>query len=204
MKILLILILLIASCKKGEIRNNSSEFTNTSAVSIGVVDMQKVETSSVAVQKMQKCMIQKEKSVIMELGKRKMAIESKYTDLQKKRGTLSEEAMQAQISKLEESFRDLQEDERKYSAILEATKNSLGRIFSEKVAKVVADLSSKKDLTVVMPSAVFLYYNDKDSSITDLTLEVVANINPEFKEKDLNCNAIFEENLNQIKRSSKK
>ena len=151
---------------------------------IAVVNMAKLEQTSLASKDLQEKMKKKERELQQVLISRKQKIENDFKSLEAKRATLSGSELQSKAKKLESDYQSLQFDERVYAQTFEEARIIALREIQENVGKVVNKIATKKNYDAVLPSNMFIYLND--DKFIDITKEVIDKTNDAIKSVDYN------------------
>ncbi len=148
---------------------------------IGVINLEKIMTSSEPAQQAMSELQNQFKSVKEKLTKRKKEIQKLREDMQKQKMVLSQEAKKDKEIELKRKIRDLRDEARNYQRRIKKEEKNLSKPILEMLQKIVEKYGKKHDYSVILDSQKSGLLYSKDA--LDITDKIMVKLNKAWRSK---------------------
>lgn len=162
--------------------NNS--FSQKSNLNIAIINIKEVLGNSLAMQKLQKKLQQKEGIYQEEINKKQSNLQSEISRIESKKSILSEAALKKEEEKFSKKFSTLKTEFEQKQKTLQNSYNQSMSDLDQKIKEIIAKIREEKNIDLVLPASLVI---DFESSL-DISALVLKTLNKEVKDIDINFN----------------
>lgn len=140
---------------------------------IGILDVEKIVKQSKAMRNIQKQVSKKQDQYQKQVTKKQEALEKEQKKIESKKSVLSQEALEKEVKQFEKKVKDLKEFvDKRQNKLKKASLDGMNKV-NEKIKDIIADIAEERGLSIIIPSAQVLYYQDG----LDISDEVLDRLN---------------------------
>lgn len=142
-------------------------------VKIAVLNVERIVKESKAMRDIQKQVSKKQDQYQKQVSKKQKSLEKEQKRIESKKALLSQEALTKEVKKFEEKVTDLKNFvDKRQNSLKKASLDGMNKV-NEKIKDIIADIAQERDITMIIPSAQALYYEDE----LDISNEVLKRLN---------------------------